>query len=232
MIAAFKSDLVWMRGMLGQTLVLLVFFGFVCTVFSDSAVLLVPLATAALPFSAMSNLFAVDEQNGWQAFKLALPISRDQAVAGRALTGLVTTVGALALGLLAYACARLFASQAFGTAGEEVVVVLTMGAAACAVTLLMLGTLLVVNARFGFTKAVRYLPFALVLVAFVGSYAVSALSKGGMEGWIASLNAWFAAMVASPGVLAASVAAALLGCLVVYGLLCLAAARVYRAREF
>ena len=62
MIAAFKSDLVWMRGMLGQTLVLLVFFGFVCTVFSDSAVLLVPLATAALPFSAMSNLFAVDEQ--------------------------------------------------------------------------------------------------------------------------------------------------------------------------
>ncbi len=85
---------------------------------------------------------------------------------------------------------------------------------------------------FGFTKAVRYLPFALVLVAFVGSYAVSALSKGGMEGWIASLNAWFAAMVANPGVLAGSVAAALLGCLVAYGLLCLAAARVYRAREF
>ena len=171
--------------MLGQTLVLLVFFGFVCTVFSDSAVLLVPLATAALPFSAMSNLFAVDEQSGWQAFELrAAHLARPGGGRPRAHRPGDHRGGARAGSAPPMrAPGSYLLPGAFGTAEEETVVVLTMGAAACAVTLLMLGTLLVVDARFGFTKAVRYLPFALVLVAFVGSYAVSALSKGGMEGW-------------------------------------------------
>ena len=94
-------------------------------------------------------------------------------------------------------------------------------------------------ARFGFTKAVRYLPMLIMLVVTLGILGTvhlfdlsdaNALAASPLGSAIAAVNSWFAAdphgsvVLCSVAVIAAAV--------VIYLVLCLLASRLYRTREF
>lgn len=242
MIAMLKTDLIWMRAMVPQTLAILAFFIIICLGFADTSALtmFVPLVCISVPFSFMTNLFAIDELNGWQVFRLALPLSRTQVIGGRALTGLVAVLGALGV---AAVLAALWFALAPDTVGDLPRAAILMGGAGSAAALLMIGVLMPCVARFGFTKAVRYLPVVLMSALILGMLAV------GQWGGLAAGAAWSDALGASPlgavvqsldGWLTTSPTATLVACAgvavgaaaLVYALLCLLAVQFYRRRQF
>lgn len=230
MTAMFRSDMVWLRSMLPQTAGLLVFFTVICLMFSEEALtVFVPLVCFTLPFSYMANLFATDELNGWQAFRLALPLSRGQVVAGRAATGLVVVLGAFAA---AMAIAAVWALALGPSAGDARGGAVVAGAVACAVSLVVIGGLMPFVARFGFTKAVRYLPMAAMLVMILGVWVGKGVLDSVATGWLEHLDAWVTALAADPLMLAGCMGAVLAAGIAVYGLLCLLAGRLYARREF
>lgn len=236
MIAMFKSDIVWVRAMLVQTGLTVAFFAVICLCFADASALPVfaPLVCVSVPFSTMANLFVTDEANGWQTFRLALPLSRGQVMGGRSLTGAVVIVAALALVVLLSVLWCAFV----GAEGEALRVALLCGGAGSALAFLMIGTLMPVVARFGFTRAVRYIPMLLVALMVGGALAVSHLlrSMAGTQWAQACLDAlqgfdqWFSTGSLLSVVLVVLGAVAL-GALV-YALLCLLACRIYQKREF
>ncbi len=238
MIAMLKSDLVWFKGMWQQTAVLLAFFAVVCVVFTDEPGMFVPMVCVAIPFGFMSNLFAGDETNGWQAYRLALPLSRGQVIGGRALTGLITVVGSFAASLAAYAVVVAVSAAVRGLSGADQwlstqwVAALIGGALSSALCLVMIGILMPCVARFGFTKAVRFLPMGLMLAAVGGAAIVSQVTSASSGELLGALGAWLESVAASPSNLAAMVAMVFLVGLGIYALLCQLAARLYARREF
>ena len=235
MIAMFKTDLIGIRAMVPQVLFVLVLLAVVCLgTGGDSAVLVfAPMVCVMLPFSFMTNLFATDELNGWQAFRLALPLSRGQVIGGRALTGVVTAVSMFVL-VVALAAAW----YALGPGDAEMLQPFALVAAAgCALALVTTGILMPFVARFGFTKAVRLVPMGVVLVVVLAFLVVSRVPDipvlGVAAEWLSGLNASADALADGSVWTAVACAAAIVGvAAVVYGLLCLLAARLYRAREF
>lgn len=236
MIAMLKSDIVWIRTMLLQMGATVVFFAIICLCFADASALAVfaPLVCVSIPFSIMTNLFVIDEANGWQTLRLALPLSRGQVMGGRSLTGaLVITVSlVLALLLSVLWCA-------FANAGGEALhsVVLCAGAGS-ALAFLMIGILMPVVARCGFTKAVRYLPLLLVVLVAGGALAANHLLSA-MAGtqWaqafadaLQEIDQWLTTGSLLNIVLVALVVVAIAA--LVYTLLCLLAYRIYQTREF
>ncbi len=197
----------------------------------------VPMACVAIPFGFMSNLFAADEANGWQAYRLTLPLSRGQVIGGRALTGLVAVLGSFALSLAAYSVVAAVSMAVRDPLGADQwaltqwAAALVGGAVSSALCLVMIGVLIPCVARFGFTRAVRYLPIGLMFVAIGGTVLASRgfASSGDLAN---VLGSWLETIMASPANVALMVGAILLAGLVVYGLLCCLAARLYARREF
>lgn len=248
MIAMFRSDMACLAGMRWQIALLSVFVGAVFAVGTGSLGALAA-CTVMVPLSLVSNLVAFDEQNCWQRYRMTLPLTRGQVVAGRflsaaALVGLGLAVGVAACAL-SYGVA-LLVPQYMGAVGTEVAEA-GMGApfsepdalatvaltAACGVAaaLLMQAFTLVPAMRFGFTKAVRYLPVAAAVAVVLLLVALNAGADGGDAAWLAAVGAGLDAAMGTPG----GVCLVALGVVAVAGVLYvlagLLAARLYASRE-
>ena len=90
--AALRSALLQLVGI---CLVVSLFMSYVMGAVGTSAAI-----GAMIPFMCLFSLAALDEQNGWERFRLTLPITRRQVVFGRYASLALLTVAAALFGLL------------------------------------------------------------------------------------------------------------------------------------
>lgn len=133
---------------------------------------LIALYTGLLaPLMAMQILLVIDERRGWQGFRLALPITRRDAVLGRyALLAAVTAAG-VAVGmagcLLAEACVLwappLAGAMRYPHAFDGPMMALSV-AASSFIPLVMVAVSLPLAMRLGYTRMVQFVPVLFMLV--------------------------------------------------------------------
>lgn len=231
-----RIDLICLRGAWAHVLSSEAFMVFIMVMSLKSVSMAIPAIVCGGMLTLFYGLFAADEAGNWQGYRLTLPLSRRQAVAGRYASGLLVIIVTLAVGtVLAFASRALlcalegtglgnFAREVLENSGTLEMALASMGGVVAAV--LMLSIMLPFVARSGFTKAVRYLPVLLFLV--VGGLSV--LARGLPEGsgpW-SSLSA----LPQSEGGAVLAALVALVVALALYGLSYLFAARLYSRREF
>ncbi len=126
-------------------------------------------------YSRMFTLLALDEQNGWQRYRAAMPVSRAQIMAARCIAllilALLASLYSIAItALLAYALPPIMHAIGFATFALEadLPMIAFMVALGLLFTAVLSGATLPLYARFGMTKAIGYLPVLFLLIAMVG----------------------------------------------------------------
>lgn len=190
---------------------------------------------AMVPFMMLFSLAATDEQNGWDRFRLTLPLTRRQVVWGRyaslglIILGTITFAALVAFAFLAVAAGLQDGMLPAGLAPAENPPAAIVGAivgAACVISVGM-DVALPLIMRFGMTKATRIVP-AIVVVAL--AFGVAFFDAGGipvasgLTGLIQWLDTGNNYLFAAAAII---VAAALL-----YAASATIAAKLYEQREF
>lgn len=191
------------------------------------------------PFIFVMSLLTVDEQNGWERFRLTMPVTRNQVVRGRYLTALLaaalSAVAATALAVpfswlaqMGLPVAPLFSEE--GVSGAELLPTAAASACAAALAILVLLSIsLPIYMRFGATKAARMAP-AIVVLVFCGGMA--ALEQIGiLDQWGPQVAAWLQNLV-SAGQLGWVAAGATLAVLAVYAASSAISCAIYARRQF
>lgn len=146
----------------------------VCLVAGMSSLVSVPGVTfLMLMFSMSMSASAYDEQNGWGAYRLVMPVTRRDVVQGRYAFNLLVASAAAAVAAVAVAAfialgsmvelpeflAKLAAwdSQQLGATLAASTSCICIGLSMCSVTL-------PAYFKFGMTKATQYLPFIMLLL--------------------------------------------------------------------
>lgn len=207
------SDLQVAKKYLLQQLVVALLVGCIIGFTTESIYLIVPMLTVVIPFSLTFTIIAYDERGDWQQFRLALPLSRTDVITGRyASIGVLVLIGA-AMGLVLTGIILLAGQVTLdGMVPPALVEELSwqgiMLATGLGITiiLLMLSVTLPLVSRFGMTKAVRYLPLAIILiVVLVGTGA----SNFQMPPFVIDLITWVntpaGTVVASVGIVVIAV---------------------------
>ncbi|MEY8437215.1 ABC-2 transporter permease [Atopobiaceae bacterium 24-176] len=230
MRTVFISDLLTMRKPLAQLALIGVFI----------ALCIGSVAVAGFfPFLFMTSLFTVDEQNGWERFRLTLPVTRDQMVRGRYLTVLasciVSVLGAVALAvpLSWLAEAGLPVGSVLPTEGAgigELLLTTSVASAATALAILLLASLsMPVYLRYGATKAARVAPAVVILAFCLGMATLE--QAGVLAEWGPRVDVWLEGLVASgQGTLLGLLAVA--GVLAVYAVSSQVSCAIYERRQF
>lgn len=125
--------------------------------------------------SYVFSTLAYDEANGWQGFRLTLPISRQNVVVGRYLASLAVAILSALLGA-AVACALSAVASTLGADSYLAPLVLTeetrktiwaVPALSVAAVLVVVDVMFPLSMRSGLTRSVRLVPVVLCLL-FVG----------------------------------------------------------------
>lgn len=186
---------------------------------------------AMIPFMYLFSISAYDEQNGWERYRLTLPISRRQVAYGRYASLLVVCACSLViavalgfvLGLVADALPADIAPEGVRLSNAGVAEVIGTALLTQVVILLVAMLTLPFILRYGMTKATRLAPMVLIFAIcgvfiLVGNTPIAENA----EAFIAGLGSF------QVGVLVAGAVAVVL---VLYGLSAYAAARLYEHRE-
>ncbi|WP_251159082.1 ABC-2 transporter permease [Caniella muris] len=224
------SDILTMRKPLAQ----LAFIGVFIALFIGSVAV-----AGFFPFLFMTSLFTVDEQNGWERFRLTLPVTRSQVVRGRYLTVLascvVSVVGAVALAVpfswlseAGLPVASVVPTE--GTGIGELLLTTTVASAATALAVLLLASLsMPVYLRYGATKAARVAPAVVILAFCLGMATLEQV--GVLAQWGPHVDAWLGGLAASgQGVPVALLATAAV--LAVYAASSQVSCAIYERRQF
>lgn len=228
------SDFATMRSALlqlvGICLIIAVFMG----VIADTVVGAVAAITAMLPFMFLFSLAATDEQNGWERFRLTMPITRRQVVFGRyASLALLMAATALFGLLLAAAIIGVATALPAGTApagltAEANPPALIIGAVVGTVVVIAVGAsvALPLITRFGMTRGARIVPLVVVLVmsaaiGFIGDGAAIDSALAGLAQWLDTGNNYL--FLAAAMLLAVSA---------IYVASAFISAKLYEGREF
>lgn len=237
MKAMMITDLVTSKSyFISQTILSLVVAIFMTLVMGNLYVIL-PVIGCLIPFSLFFSLLAFDERNGWERFRLTLPISRNQAVMGRYMSGLVLVLGSTLLAAVLFGVCVVVFSALIGVVplNEDLVfqlqnlrwqAVLAIFVAPIVIILIFFMITLPLAARFGLTKSIRMIPlafFALVMLAMLGIQSFG----GSLPPFVTSFIEW-AAMPESTVILLAS---AVVITLALYAASCFIATKVYAKRE-
>lgn len=201
----------------------------------DSMVAAAAAVTGMVPFMLMFNLAASDEQNGWDRFRLTLPITRRQVVFGRyaslGVTIVATVVFVLALSLAYLAVASLLPSgmlsEGLAPEGNPPSLILFGFLVTVFVIMLALDVTLPLIIRFGITRAIRIIPIVVVIglsigLGFLGPYIAQGLDS--LVEVIQWLDTGFGYVVTSLALVAIAVALYIASAFI--------AAKLYERREF
>lgn len=181
---------------------------------------------------------AYDEQNGWELYRLSMPLSRRDVVRGRYLViaslGCMGMLVALALVLLVgLVCQTLpipaDVAKIFSLAPDNVAAVLFAMAICVLFNATVVGVVTPVYLRFGQIKAARVIPLLAVL-AYTGVFALLAAGVGG-QGALAFIGGLIEGMAASPAMMAAGIAGTILVALAVLALSMKVSCGLYERRE-
>lgn len=205
----------------------------VITVSTQTAVAIVPIATLMMAYSVGFTLVAFDERNDWEEFRLTLPLSRANIIRGRYATFVIMTLAGLAFGLvlmgIVYALAQLMPQVALLSQlveGMDWQMVMGVSAGSVAGSLILWLIALPLVARFGMTKAVRFIPLLFILaIPFVSALAQGA---GPAPQFLIDLVTWVATPAGTLGI-----SAAIIGVVAVLAVAsCALSVKLYRNREF
>ena len=145
MKAMIMSDLLIAKKYLLQQLGVSIAVGIFITVMIGNLYVAAPMVGVMIPFSLTITILALDERANWQQFRLALPMSRSNVIAGRYVS----------FALLA----DLMGNFSWQT-------MLFASVAGLAIILVMLSVTMPLFSRFGMTKGVRYLPLLIIIGVF------------------------------------------------------------------
>lgn len=228
-----RSDLITMKNSAPQLAIMPLIVAIAILVMTSSLLASVAAIGAMLPFLFVFSISAYDEMNGWERFRLTLPITRHQVAYGRYGSTLIV-VAVCALGSLLFAAVAAAVLSALwpdgswmGTLSEteppKGALPEMMVSAVCMVS----ATILLVAAfsyplimRFGMTKGTRFAPIALIFLFAFGLWLF------GDSGLADGLGESFANSPILLSILALAAA------LVLYLLSALLSARLYAHRQF
>lgn len=230
MNAMVRFDLITMKNSLLQSFITIMLIAMVVTVVTESVKVGVGAVVMAIPFTYIFSVSAYDEMNGWERFRLTLPITRRQVVYGR-YAGVLVVMAACSI------IAALFAWMVIGIVGmmpsgtmpegsfaEESApeVVFAVIAAIAALLLITASITLPFVMKFGLTKGTRLLPVAMALLFVFGVWAV------GESGFLHDvLDTWNQTEAS----ITLIVATAVISALVLFILSALISVRLYEKRE-
>lgn len=178
MKAMMMSDLISIKTYLISQTIMAVIIAVFMTLVMGNIYVIMPVIGCIISFSLIFTLIAYDERNGWERFRLTLPLSRTQVLGGRYASALVVSLlGALTGLLVSVACIIVLPALPESVpVNQELMaqigtiewqgLILTF-AAPIVLSLLLLAVTLPIAAKFGMTKAVRYIPLVFFFV-FMG----------------------------------------------------------------
>ena len=204
MKAMIFSDLITSKNSFAQLLGMTLFVAIFIAAGTSTLVTSTACIAAMVPFMYLFSISAYDEQNGWERFRLTLPISRRQVAYGRYASMMAIVLIALVVSWLA----GMAIGFAVGVLAEAVIII----AAAVSLPLIM---------RFGMTKGSRLVPVIMVFAICMG---VAFFSSG-----VDALD--LEALISGEFDLMVAVAVILLAALAVYVISACISARLYEGRE-
>lgn len=238
MLAMVKCDFIATKSYLSQIVVISIVIAFFIWIGTGQLVSGLAAIAAMLPFMYTFSIAAYDELNGWERFRLTLPITRRQTAFGRYVSILLVTIASdilmLAFAGLAYLIATLLPQF---PAMESVVAGFSLGAEvshAILVSSIMLITAAVsmpLFMRFGMTKGARVVPLVMVMIMVGVLYMIGASE----EGLLQALPFLETLLVPSVGEVWGSLAmSGIVFAIVfaVYALSALLSAKLYERRQF
>lgn len=182
MKAMIFSDLITLKNSFVSLFGITVFVGVFIAIATETLVAGVAAIAAMVPFMYLFSISAYDEQNGWERFRLTLPLSRRQVAYGRYASIALIMLCSLALACLtglimgcicsALPPAGIHEGLKLSTFGFDSIFLVALATqlillVACIVTLPLI-------MRFGMTKGSRIVPVVIVLalsfgIAFTGN---------------------------------------------------------------
>lgn len=173
------TDLVVARNILLQLLGICIVVGLVMSFAMETTVGGVAAVAAMAPFMYLFSMAGIDELNGWERFRLTLPMSRRQVMFGRYASMLVVTVSAVAIAFLIGVIAAAAASGLSDGQPDARLTLMSLdfnppaailvSVVSAALVILLASTIaLPLIARFGVTKATRFVPLAFVIIVALG----------------------------------------------------------------
>lgn len=235
MKAMMVSDFCVMKNALLQMVGILAVVGVVMAWAMDTVAGAVAAVGAMVPFMYLFSVGSLDEQNGWERFRLTLPLTRRQVVFGRygstAAVAVAAAVGGLIMGALVVLAVGVMgdgAAWASGLSAAQNPPEALLASTALTLTVFLLGAAvaLPLMARFGMTKATRFVPLVVVLAMAFGVAALDTpLSNGVLPEW----SAWVMGDALHGTIV---VGIALLAAVVLYVASAFVAAKLYEKREF
>lgn len=237
MKAMILSDLLTVKKYFKSQALLYVVVVIAISIFIGNLYMIAPFLGVMMPFSLSFTLLAYDERNGWEQFRLVLPLSRRNVVAGRyASLALITLIGVI-IGLVAsalvIAAATLLPSVTllsdlmvdFSVQGIVLSACMPFG-----IIFVMLAITLPLVSRYGMTKAVRYVPVFFLVVFMI---AITGINMPGIDhsALMPVLSTLAQMLETIPGTLAVSGMAFGAG-FVIYLLSAALSTKLYSKREF
>lgn len=176
MKAMIFSDLVTSKNSFITLFGITVFVSLFIAVMTETLVTAVACIAAMVPFMYLFSISAYDEQNGWERFRLTLPISRKQVAYGRYASTLLIMLCSLALAIIlglitGVVCDTLPIANIPDGLKLSTFGIATIAGIALTVQLIILIACiftLPLIMRFGMTKGSRIVPIVLVLALSLG----------------------------------------------------------------
>lgn len=237
MKAMILSDLLTVKKYLKQQALLYTIIVAALSIFMGNIAMIVPFLGVMMPFSLAFTLLAYDERNNWEQFRLALPLSRKNVITGRYASLAIVLLFGIALGLAACLVVVGISTlvpgipEMFGlTAGFSAQEIILSSVAPIGIICIMLAITMPLIARFGMTKAVRYVPvfFLVIILLGVGSGQVFTFDYTAAMPFLSALASMLETI---PGTLAIAGIVVAIGA-VIYTLSCLLSIKLYQKREF
>ena len=229
-VADFSTMRSALLQLVGISLIIALFMG----VIADTVVGPVAVIISMMPFMFLFSLAAVDEQNGWERFRLTMPITRRQVVFGRYASIALLTVATALFGLLlaaviiGVATALPAGTAPAGLTAEANPPAMIVGAAVGSVVVIAVGSsvALPLITRFGMTRGARIVPLVVVMamvtaIGIIGDGAAIDSALAGLVQWLDTGNNYLLLAVAMLLVVAA-----------IYIASAFLSAKLYEGREF
>ena len=188
MLAMVKCDFISTKSYLLQIVPIAILIAFFVWIGTGQLVSGIAAVAAMLPFMYIFSITAYDELNGWERFRLTLPMSRRQITLGRYVSVLLVVIASdvlmLAFTGIAYLIALLFpqfpateallSSFSLGTEVGHAILV-------SSVMLIMAALSVPLFVRFGVTKGARLVPLVMVVILVGVLYAIGDADEAVMQ---------------------------------------------------
>ena len=194
---AMMADFLMVKKSLGQAVMVGVICGLIIGLACGNVNIIPAMVMFMVAIGQYISLVALDERNGWEAYRSTLPVSRAQIITGRMAFVVLLAVAYLALGLVVAVAAGLVApllTDVFFLAAGDVVLsaedLAMVAFGSLGVGLALLGVFAPILAKYGMTKATRILPLLFVMIfllVFVFTGGPEGAVFGGLDAFLSGL---------------------------------------------